>query len=247
MDVFTALFLVIGALIVWIWRKRHARGLRLAALTVSYLLLWAWCCPYVVYWACGTLEWQYTQPARRPSDIEAIVVLGGYVEPEVDGMLHPFLAKDTLFRCVHAAKLYHAGPPCPVVVCGGRYDPRHPKLTLASAMRDYLVGQGVPAERIRLESTSLNTYLNAKNALPILETAGAHRILLVTEAIHLPRAVACFRHQGLDVRAWGCQFRSGPRKFDWRCFLPCWQAPCLMQQVLHEWGGLVWYWWRGYF
>jgi len=66
-------------------------------------------------------------------------------------------------------------------------------------MAEVLELLGVPASAILQESRSRNTYENAVEARRLLEPAGANRILLVTSALHMPRAVASFRHQGFEV------------------------------------------------
>jgi uncharacterized SAM-binding protein YcdF (DUF218 family) len=56
---------------------------------------------------------------------------------------------------------------------------------------------GVPASAIIQESDSFNTYENAVNVRKILETRGIRRVLLVTSAMHMPRSLLIFKHQGI--------------------------------------------------
>jgi len=46
---------------------------------------------------------------------------------------------------------------------------------------------------------SRNTYESAIACKKILEEKGIHRIILVTSAVHMPRSVSLFLHQGLEV------------------------------------------------
>ena len=50
-----------------------------------------------------------------------------------------------------------------------------------------------------LEERSLNTRQNAAYGAELLKARGIDRILLVTSALHMPRAVALFKAQGLQV------------------------------------------------
>ncbi len=66
-------------------------------------------------------------------------------------------------------------------------------------MRELLMMLGVPKDAIILEPNSLNTYQNAVNTREILEQRQINRILLVTSAFHMPRAVAIFEKQNFEV------------------------------------------------
>jgi uncharacterized SAM-binding protein YcdF (DUF218 family) len=68
-------------------------------------------------------------------------------------------------------------------------------------MRALLVQWGVPADRIVIEPASRNTEQNARYAAKLLRARGASRVLLVTSALHMPRAVQHFERQGLVVIA----------------------------------------------
>ena len=134
---------------------------------------------------------------------QAIVVLGGAVhEPSSQhpnsGLINP---SD---RILHALRLYRAGR-APLVLCsGGGAD--HPE---APVMGRLLQEWGVPAEAILLEDQSLSTRENALFSYSILNTRGIRHILLVTSAIHMPRAAAVFRKVGFEVTPAPADFRTG--------------------------------------
>jgi len=48
------------------------------------------------------------------------------------------------------------------------------------------------------EPLSLNTYENAVNVREILDARGIRRVLLVTSAMHMPRALLIFKRQVLQ-------------------------------------------------
>jgi uncharacterized SAM-binding protein YcdF (DUF218 family) len=148
-----------------------------------------------------SLEWRYL-PKKQLPEAQVIVVLGGatqaavYPRPsvEVNG------AGD---RVIYAAHLYRQGKAPHLLLSGGSIDwlspSREPDSAPAVNMATLLEGMGVPKEAIWLESTSRNTYENAVNSRRILEPLGIRRILLVTSAMHMPRAVGVFERQGFDV------------------------------------------------
>lgn len=65
-------------------------------------------------------------------------------------------------------------------------------------MAELAIALGVPATAILQDTESLNTYQNAVNVQQILAAKGLQRILLVTSAMHMPRSLLIFQHQGLD-------------------------------------------------
>jgi len=127
----------------------------------------------------------------------AMVVLGGAVSPpqlggsEID--LHA--GAD---RVWYAARLFHAGK-APLLVLSGGSDPEYQAYSEARAMATFLADLGVPAQAMVLEEQSRNTRQNAANSAALLKSRGINRILLVTSALHMPRAVALFMAQGLQV------------------------------------------------
>ena len=93
------------------------------------------------------------------------------------------------------------------------------------------------------EDRSADTRENATFSASMLKQGGVQRILLVTSAWHMPRAVAAFEGTGLTVVAAPTGFRS-PVADDVTNFLPHWHGlrdSCL---ALHEWTGRAWYWLR---
>ena len=130
--------------------------------------------------------------------VDAIVILGGgersldppRVLPEVNE------AGD---RLIYGAWLYRRGRAPNVLVTGGRIDFLRSTTPGAVSMAALLEFFGVPQQAIWLESEARNTYENATYSRQLLTEHQAHRILLVTSALHMPRAVRLFERQGLDV------------------------------------------------
>lgn len=237
----TLLLLLLGLGLVVLWRKRQAGRRLLLLLTLPFCALVAITIPAVAYLMLGTLEWRYPPLKGRPSDAQAIVVLSGGIYGPDRVRLAPDLAPDTLYRTLHAAEVYHRGPPCPVIVTGGSLDPKPIDPPVAPSMRDLLVRLGVPPSDIHLEGRAKTTYENAVESRKILQSLGVRKILLVTEATHMERSVRTFRKQGIEVVPAPChhiatQFRFEP---DW--FLPKADAIVQTLSVVHEWLGMAWY------
>src|SRR5207248_5271561 len=69
----------------------------------------------------------------------------------------------------------------------------------AHYMRAFLAELGVPADAIVLEDRSRTTWENAVETRRVLEHHGLKRVLLVTSAAHMPRALGAFRAAGVDA------------------------------------------------
>jgi uncharacterized SAM-binding protein YcdF (DUF218 family) len=145
-----------------------------------------------------SLEWRYPSPQEIPS-ADVIVVLGGGTEPaanprptvEVNG------AGD---RVLYAASLYKNGKADHILLSGGTIAwLDEGGTTPAEDMASILTSIGIPQEALWLETVSQNTYENALYSKEILAENEIERILLVTSALHMPRAVALFEKQGLEV------------------------------------------------
>ncbi|MGV6849204.1 MAG: YdcF family protein [Marinibacterium sp.] len=153
--------------------------LRAAALV---LLVWALTFAGLVATA---LLWPRAAPMPDPAD--AIVCLGGsmsYMGWERPG---PASAR----RARTCAELYRAGI-APVIVFTGY---GHERMSAAEAMAHLAEADGVPADAVILEPRARSTLQNAGFALPLLPE-GASRIVLVSDAFHLPRSWMIFRALG---------------------------------------------------
>lgn len=231
------LLVLIGVGLLWIRRKESRRRLRLLSASAGLLLLICW--PPTAYLALGSLEWQYAPLDRRPAEIPAMVVLAGGAKRVVgqEVVLYP----DSIYRCLRAADLYHAGPPCPIYVSGGKVDPSDFGPPLAVLMRDFLIQLAIPAEQIRLEDQSSTTHENAVNTAAMLKQHGIARVVLVTDATHLPRAVQCFEAAGIEVVPAGCSYHADGLSWTLATILPSAGAAGGVQAAAHEWLGLLYY------
>ena len=121
---------------------------------------------------------------------DAAVVLGAAVlrtEPS------PVFAE----RLRHAAELYKAGAVKKIVVSGGLA--QGDKFSEAAAGRDWLVGQGVPSGDVLLEDQSHTTFQNLENVKPILAANGLTRVLIVSDPLHMKRAMTIALADGIDA------------------------------------------------
>jgi uncharacterized SAM-binding protein YcdF (DUF218 family) len=242
---FTLLCLATLAAIIILWLRGRAGRSLLLWLTVPFVLLMVMCMPLTAYLARGTLEWTYSPGVERTENVQAIVVLAGYVRAPDKVQTEPLLGEDTFLRCMHAAKLYRQGKPCPVFVSGGKVDPKTTDATLAGLMADFLQTLGVAPEDIVKEEKSTTTYENARFTAPLLSERGIERFVLVTSAYHMRRSEGCFRAQGFQPLPSACDFRATEFRRRPIDFLPDPNSAGDLQLAGHEWLGMIWYWFWG--
>lgn len=127
----------------------------------------------------------------EPSAYDVIIVLGAQVQATGEPSVQ------LRWRLDKAVEMYFASP-CPVIVCGaqGKDEPR-PE---AEVMRDLLIADGIPAERIYSDPLSRDTYQNIRNAKAIMETLGLATPLIITSDYHLSRSMDIARAEGLNAQ-----------------------------------------------
>jgi uncharacterized SAM-binding protein YcdF (DUF218 family) len=223
------------------------RGGRLDRPLVPFLALGAL---FLVSWAPAATLVTRVFESRNPPRLypaetaEAIVVLSSAVFPPCPPIPTPRLGADTYERCQYAAWLHTHWKPLPVLACGGMGDPEDlPPYSLV--MRQALEREGVPPSAIWIEGRSLSTHENAVFGAELLRQKGIRKIVLVTEAYHMPRAADCFRKAGIVVVPAACGYRSY-HTFHAEELLPGWEPIAWNEDALHEGVGLAWYWMRGW-
>ena len=179
-------------------------GVALGAIAVLILALGSM--PVVSHALRGHIESRFPPiPIRDLPTAQAIVVLGGGIRPPERADPGPSRSADLdpdlgagADRVWFGARLYHAGK-APLVVLSGGSDPRASATTEAEASVPLIRDLGVPAQALLLERESRDTLQNARFTAPLLRERGIRRILLVTSALHMPRAMAKFQAEGFEV------------------------------------------------
>lgn len=177
--------------------------------------------------------------ALHNTGAQAIVVLAaGRVRnaPEYDGQDIPdYIA---LARLRYAARLQRATR-LPVLVTGGNGVEDGASWSKADAMAAALREDfGVPVKWV--EGKSRNTAENAAFSAAVLRPESVHRVLLVTDAMHMPRARTAFQRAGFDVVAAPTLFFSYP-PLSASSWLPSAEGLRLSWYAIYELFGIAWY------
>ena len=173
------------------------RSARTIAVGLAVAILWASSVPAISWQLRRAIESRHPpRPIAELPSADVILGLGGGIEPPALPRLRPEvnLAGD---RALYAAALYRAGKAPRVLVAGGSY-PWQNEPPDSHATQHLLEEIGVPARAITLGSQSRSTRENCLEARQLLGNERP-RILLVTSALHMPRALRSCRAAGLDV------------------------------------------------
>ena len=144
----------------------------------------------VVVLAAGLLAWRIYAFGNTSSNAQAdaAVVLGAAVWTEE---VSPVFKE----RINHAINLYKRGQVRKLIFTGGQGNPGEP--TESSAARDYALQSGVPASAILIEEKSHTTYENILYAKQLADTHGIKKVLIVSDPLHMKRAMAMAGDAGL--------------------------------------------------
>ncbi len=138
--------------------------------------------PITDWWTLALAgPWYSMPPGAR------VLVLGSDIQGDGQLGLHSYQ------RCVHVVRLWRGGGISEIVVSGGgKPQP------VAAAMREFLISQGVPAESIRMEAASANTYENVLMGRKLLEGPGGP-VVILTSDYHMGRSTKIAQKMGWAI------------------------------------------------
>lgn len=228
------LFLLL-LLAAWWLRGRWPR-LAAACLIAGLGGMWLFSLPVVVEQSARLLESEPALQQAQWSDLgqhaEVIVVLGGGRELADPGWGADQPSLLALERVRFAARLAKASG-LPLLTSGGLHygvPPSEAALMADVLVRDY----GLPVRW--QEGLSRTTWENASHTAELLKKAGIHRVVLVTQAWHMPRARWSFEQVGLQVVSAPVGFLGTPNGRPLGGWLPeskaVWQNGLLLNETL---------------
>jgi uncharacterized SAM-binding protein YcdF (DUF218 family) len=189
------LLLLAGALLLGLGRRRAGSGCVLAAAGLALAVA----VTPLDRWLLTPLEQRFAQPDPMPARVTGLVVLGGGLDVRtaragLDSALNG--AGDRLIASARLARRY---PEARIVYASGATWPAPVEVSEATLAAELLQDLGVRPERLELEERSRNTFENARYARELAAPQPGETWLLVTSAVHMPRAVGCFRAVGWEV------------------------------------------------
>ena len=220
------LLLIAGGLLLLRRRPALGRAVAWAGLLVALLMS----VPATTHYLIAPLEDVPLLGDPNGSGAQAIVVLSGGSNDYMPEYAGPGPNRLTLERLRYAVHLVHRTG-LPLLVSGGSPEAEMMAMSLAE---DFGVG-------VRWgENQSLDTAENARFSVKMLKADGIERVLLVTHAAHMKRAMNEFLLQGIEVTPAPTAFFSrddmGVELFD---YVPGMSAYFASWYAIHEWVGLL--------
>lgn len=99
---------------------------------------------------------------------------------------------------------------------------------------------GVDSASLDISDEPMTTYSEADQYLE--KFGNRKKLVLVTSAIHMPRAVMLFKSKGIDLIPAPADFliRHPSQKYKWR-WVPWSDNISRLEQAVHEYGGILWF------
>ncbi|MDH4583472.1 YdcF family protein [Pseudomonas sp. BN415] len=227
--------LLLLLLLAW-WLRRRMPRLSLACFIAGLGGLWLMSLPIMVEWSAKALERdpplamaEWGQLAGR---VDAIVVLGGGREQADPAWGADQPSPMAMERLRYAARLARASG-LPLLTSGGLHfgePPSEARIMADTLLRDF--GLEVRWQ----EGRSRTTWENATYSAVLLQPAGVRRVLLVTQASHMPRARWSFERAGFEVVVAPVGYLGVPNGRPLGGWLPeskaVWQSGMLLNEVI---------------
>ena len=178
---------------------------------------------------------------------DAGIVLGGGLVA-IDQKTQHLVYGQSADRILQAIEMYKKGRIQKIMISGGAGELFDPHQVESLLMRKFLLNIGIPAEDILVDSLSRNTHENSVETKKILdEEIPNGKFLLFTSAVHMRRASASFKMQGINVDLYSTNQTIRLRNFSFEnILLPSSMAVYYWETMLHEINGFIVYKIMGY-
>lgn len=179
-------------------RRKQRRRAALICLGAAAVLILVCGNRMVANRAWWALEASATSTYREDVTYDAVVLLGGLLSTGTQDPDRLATYNDNVERLLVTYDLLRRDRVKTVVISGGAPTPVTGSLLEADALATQLVAWGIARDRIVIENRSINTRQNAVETSALLRSGNFEKVLLVTSAFHMKRAIGCFRAVDLE-------------------------------------------------
>ncbi len=225
------------ALIGLLLRRRSVMALAIGLLVACMILPLA-------TWAGRPLENRFPAVVEPPAHVDGIILLGGAIDDLTSEDRQTATLNDAANRITTFVTLARRYPDARLVLAAGSGDLQQGDASEAPWALKQFADLGLDLSRVMSDANSRTTWENAVEVNRLVRPKPDETWVLLTSAVHMPRAVGVFRAAGWRVLAWPVGYRS-------RNHLDTW-VPALsggfpaLDMAAHEWTGLLAYWLQGH-
>jgi uncharacterized SAM-binding protein YcdF (DUF218 family) len=219
-------------------RKKPRRGQRWAALAAAGIL-YVFSIEPTANALARALETPPMLTMKPDVTYDAVVLLGGLVDDRATATFGATQYNEDVERLLVTFDLLRAGRAKAVIITSGALDASRTDVVEARVLAKQLTDWGIAEDRIVIEDQARNTHENAVFTAIVAKERGLSRLVVVTSAMHMPRALDCFRAVDLEVDALPVDYRS----FDTNRFSASWlpragflaQSSGVLREVFGRW------------
>ena len=235
------LLLVVAVVLALSHQRRTAILLTLVGLI--WVLLWS--LPATTLYLGGRLENLYPyQVAETLPQADVIVVLGGNTQSNRANWFEPYNKATAADRLDRAAEIYFAHRAPHILLSGSALEG---KTSEARIMARTMRQKGIPDAALLLENEGRNTHENTVRTREMLKEHQLRTVLLVTSALHMPRAMASLNAQGIQAVAAGLPPQIFvPDDYTIDKWTPHLRSLEGSRAIIKEYLGMLAYWARGW-
>ncbi len=231
------LFFLLGSVIFYKLKRKRWAIIMLLITVVWFLIITT---PFIPGIMIKSLENRYspiievanTEPIAK---IDIMILGGGHID---DLRLPPNdqLSCTAKGRLMEGIRLYYQFPDARLVLSGfaGKST-----ISQAEVLAQTAISLGIMPDKIIILKTTYNTFDEART---YGTSFGNNKtLMLITDAVHMPRAMMLFKRQGLFPIPAPTNYilKKGSRKNPWR-WIPSFGNISIMKVAIHEYAGILW-------
>jgi uncharacterized SAM-binding protein YcdF (DUF218 family) len=231
----TLFALLLGATLLY---TRYGKwGRRLVALSAVLLALMAFG-PFGSMLATP-LEARFPEQPDAIAEPDGIIVLGGSIDEELSAERGRVVFNEAAQRLIAPIELLRRFPRARLVFTGGSGRLLGSTDAEALFVRRFWRAIGLDQGAALYEDRSRNTVENALFTRDLVQPKPGERWLLITSAMHMPRAVGIFRKLGFSVVPYPVDFSTNGDFWRWPTHNSISRRLGIVDRAAHEWFGLV--------
>lgn len=224
--------IIIGLVFLWFTKKQRIGKI---LVTAGAVILLAMSLSFVAKIIVSPLDQAYpVYKVDKNKPVKFVVVLSGGAGFNADIPMNTSGDYVTLSRLMEGIRVYKYNPGAKIILTGG---PVSSKIPFSIVEACLLAQLGIPKEDLVLDIESFDT---AEEALNVKIIINKEQFVLVTSAIHMPRALKLFQKQGMNPIAAPTGFYVIPCCLSISDFIPDAGNLCAIDAAIHEYLGLTW-------